>query len=267
MNKIRNKIAKLSYKIFNMLENNGVSDFKTNGEDIFLDFIIKSYKGNDFIAFDVGANVGEYSKIILNMCVENNVNGGVHIFEPTRKCFQKLEEIFSKNEQVFLNNFGLSSQLKNSTIFYDKEKSGLASLYQRDLVEYDIKLNKKENINLEKASEYIKRSKISHINLVKIDVEGHEMEVLRGFEDYLNPSFIDFIQFEYGGCNIDSKLFLRDLYRFFEEKGFSVAKIMSKNLEVRNYKAYMENFVYSNYVAFAKESKNFNTEKNDYILW
>ena len=48
MNKIRNKIAKLFYKIFNMLENNGVSDFKTNGEDIFLDFIIKSYKGNNF---------------------------------------------------------------------------------------------------------------------------------------------------------------------------------------------------------------------------
>jgi hypothetical protein len=44
-----------------------------------------------------------------------------------------------------------------------------------------------------------------------------------------------------------------DFYEFFESKGFSIAKVMQKGLELREYKPFMENFNYANYVAISKK--------------
>ncbi|PIY58809.1 MAG: methyltransferase FkbM, partial [Candidatus Yonathbacteria bacterium CG_4_10_14_0_8_um_filter_43_17] len=85
----------------------------------------------------------------------------------------------------------------------------------------------------------------------KIDVEGHELSTLSGFGKYLNADFIDFIQFEYGGANLDSHTNLLDFYNLLTPIGFKIAKVMSQSLELREYSPRMDNFVYSNYVAIS----------------
>ena len=92
-----------------------------------------------------------------------------------------------------------------------------------------------------------------HINFIKIDVEGHEVKVLEGLGNYLNKEFIDFIQFEYGGCNLDSKTSLMEIYNLLTNKGFKIAKILQKGLYLRNYNPDLENYVYSNYVAVSRK--------------
>jgi FkbM family methyltransferase len=52
---------------------------------------------------------------------------------------------------------------------------------------------------------YICNHALSHIHLLKLDVEGNEMKTLQGLGDYLNSQFIDCIQFEYGNCNLSSE--------------------------------------------------------------
>ena len=74
---------------------------------------------------------------------------------------------------------------------------------------------------------------------------------MEGFGSYLNADFIDYIQFEYGGANLDSKTSLMELYKFFKDRGFIVTKVMPKGLEIREYSPFMENFMYSNYVAIS----------------
>ena len=49
---------------------------------------------------------------------------------------------------------------------------------------------------------YITMKNIETIDFLKIDTEGDELNVLLGFEDFLPK--IGIIQFEYGGCFIDS---------------------------------------------------------------
>ena len=83
-----------------------------------------------------------------------------------------------------------------ATIYKDKEMSGLTSLYQRNLVFYNLKMDQKETVELSTAQNYIEKNNIRKINLLKIDVEGHELKALSGFGPYLNSDFIDFIQFE-----------------------------------------------------------------------
>ena len=42
------------------------------------------------------------------------------------------------------------------------------------------------------------------INLVDIDIEGYELSVLIDIDRFLNANFVDYIQLEYDGVNLDS---------------------------------------------------------------
>jgi len=250
---IKNKLRNLSLRVFSKIENNGNADFRKNGEDFFLNNIFKYFGGDSDkrVIFDIGANIGEYSQIIQKKSNQFDIDIQLHIFEPTHSCFNILLNKFTSDD-VILNNFGVSDKNITSKIFYDKEKSGLASLYQRNLDSYNLKLNKSEEIQLKRLDEYILEKDIQHIDFVKIDIEGHELKAFEGMGEYLSSDFIDFIQFEYGGANLDSHSSLMDIYKILTEREFKIAKIMPKGLEIREYKPYMDNFQYSNYVAISK---------------
>ena len=52
-----------------------------------------------------------------------------------------------------------------------------------------------------------------------MDVEGHELDVLRGAARHLDDRKIGAILFEFGGCNIDTRSYLRDYFNFFKKYG------------------------------------------------
>ena len=79
---------------------------------------------------------------------------------------------------------------------------------------------------------------------------------LEGFGKYLKSDFIDFIQFEYGGANLDSNTNLKQMYEILEQRGFVLAKIMPNGVAIRKYEHYMDNFQYSNYLAISKRIIN-----------
>ena len=251
---VKRKLRSLSLKIFNFIENNGDCNFDTNGEKVFIDNLLYAFKNREGnkVVFDIGANIGEYSKMIEDKSSELNIDINLHLFEPTKSCFSIISKKFN-DENIVLNNFGASNENAKATIFYDKEKSGLASLYQRNLDSYGLELNQSEEIKLRRLDKYIEEKNIEHIDFVKIDIEGHELKAFEGFGKYLDGDFIDYIQFEYGGANLDSHTSLMEIYKFLEDRGFSIAKVMPNGLEVREYKPYMDNFNYSNYVAFSNK--------------
>lgn len=256
------KIQNLIHRLEIRLENNNNSNFSTNGEEVFINNLLAYFQksNNKKIMLDVGANVGEYSEMLIENANKFNLLIDLHIFEPQKSCYATLLRKFS-DENFHLNNFGLSNEESNVKIFYDKESSRLASIYQRNLSSADIKLDKFELINLKTLSSYIKDKNIEHIDFMKIDIEGNELNAFRGVGKYFNEEFIDFIQFEYGGANLDSHTSLMDIYEFLDEKGFKVAKIMRKGLNIRQYTPSMDNFQYSNYIAVS--NKIYNKLKND----
>jgi FkbM family methyltransferase len=250
-----NRVTQLLNGIINLLENNNNLDFDKNGENFLLTYILKKFSEKTHITFfDVGANEGTYSKKIIDGIdlINPKYSYQLHLFEPTQHSYNNLLNIFSNNQLVKLNKIGLSNDSGKQTIFYDKEGSQLASLINRDLSFYDKNFNSSEEISVMRLDTYIRENNISHINLLKIDVEGVELRVLEGLGEFLTPDFVDFIQFEYGGTNLDSKTSLYDFYILLESKGFRIAKLLPKSLWVRNYQPSMDNFQYSNYLAFSK---------------
>ncbi len=250
------KLRTLTHRIFLYLDNSGMADFDTNGEKKFVENLF-SYVAQTQLSravfIDVGANVGEYTEMLLAKSSALPTVPAIHVFEPTRSCFEVIRKKFGARGNVILNQLAVSDNAGEVEIYYDAEHSALASLHKRNLAAYSIELNRSEMVMAIRLDAYIEQKGIAHINFLKIDIEGHEIVALEGLGKYLNGDFIDFVQFEYGGANLDSHTNLMDFYTMFDKSGFVVSKVMRNGLEVRPYKPWMDNFQYANYVAISKK--------------
>lgn len=250
-NKGKDLMARKLLGLVYRLENIGNGDIVQSGELHFIADVSRQYP-TPIVFFDIGANVGEYTATLATK--RNNDGDSYHLFEPQKSCFEVLQNKFTDHTNIELNNIGLSDMKNQSTIYKDAEKSGLTSLYKRNLDYYNVKMDVEEKISLDTAENYIKTNNIKKIHLIKIDVEGNEIKTLTGFGSYLNSNFIDLIQFEYGGANIDSHTNLMDFYNLLLPRGFKIYKMMKHGLEPREYNPRLDNFVCQNYVAISEKA-------------
>lgn len=242
----------ISFTLFNRIENNNNANFSSNGEERFLHELFERFSG-PVVLFDIGGNIGGYSEILVGECRRRSMKYTLHVFEPTASCFEILRSKFNDDPDVHLNNVGVSNVAGAREIFYDVEKSGFASLYQRNLESLNVEMKQKEAISLIRLEEYLSSNGVSGIDFLKIDIEGHELHAFEGMGKYLHGDFIKVIQFEYGGANLDSRTNLLDLYTLLTSRGFVICKIMRNSIEQRNYQSWMDNFQYANYLAVSKQ--------------
>ena len=172
---------------------------------------------------DVGANIGMYS---IYFAKEIPIHGKVYAFEPAQELFFRL----SKN--VDINNLGNSLQIESLAINNTAEptllslprdlhkSSGSGSLIPSpDYI--------KVTVPSTTLDAYCSQHKIGKVSLIKIDVEGAELQVLEGFSAILKrdkPS----IFFEVNGSN-------------FAEGFKGAEKIFGALLGSIGYKLYFQN--------------------------
>ena len=93
---------------------------------------------------------------------------------------------------------------------------------------------------------------IDSIDFLKLDGEGHELAVLKGGKQMFEEGRVGMVQFEVGGCNLDSKSFFREYYYFFS-KDYDLYRILSDGLRpIRSYSERLEVFLSANYLAIRK---------------
>ena len=104
------------------------------------------------------------------------------------------------------------------------------------------------------SSFFIERKIVTEKNSAIVPGSGVDTNRFRPMKKtkYMDSDFIDYIQFEYGGANLDSHTSLMEIYKFLNDRNFEIAKIMRDGLEIRKYQPYMDNFNYSNYVAISR---------------
>ena len=141
----------------------------------------RKYIPNGKIFVDVGGNKGLYTQEILRIFNPDEV----HVFEPSRTNVEILKSKFSDNSKVVINAMGLSNKDTNSVLYSNESGSGLGSLTKRRLDHFGLDFSVEESIKLIRFDEYWK-SNSKLIDLMKIDVEGHELEVLDGIGDFIN---------------------------------------------------------------------------------
>lgn len=221
-----------------------------SGELNTIKYIKKELKNIDKpIIFDVGANIGNYTKMLLKVFQEN---ANIHTFEPSKHTFNMLKSKLSDVDNVTLYNFGFGAENKQLTLYLNKKGSSLASIYNRKLDHFGIEMNLTEEINIETIDQFCTKNKIEFIHFLKIDVEGNEFNVLKGAENLLNNKKIQYIQFEFGGSMIDSRYYFQDFY-YLLIQNYKIYRVLKDGIvQIKHYKEYYEIFEASNFLAELK---------------
>jgi len=198
----------------------------------------------DYTFFDVGANRGDWTASLLKRIP----SAKVHLFEPSKRAFNDLNRRFYGLDQLTLVNKALGKYNGEATLFSDTEGSVLSSLSQRRLDHFGITFQEKEQIAIMTLDDYCEQYAV-YPDVIKLDVEGHELDVLIGAESALE--YCKIVQFEFGGCNIDSRTYFQDFFYFFKHKGFDISRLKNGTLvPVDSYREIDETFSTTNYFAF-----------------
>lgn len=218
-----------------------------SGEGVAIKYVAEKLQHEKQVTvFDIGANIGTYS-ILLNTVLKER--GRIFSFEPSQKTFKKLQEHTRNIPAITAYNFGMGSEDAILTLFSNQDESGLASVYHRNLDHLDIDMNKTEAIEIRTVDGFCSSHHIGHIHFLKIDVEGHEMKVLEGAKKLIDAKQIDFIQFEFGGCNIDSRTYFQDFFYLLKDN-YHIYRIVRNGLyPIKKYKEVYEAFLTTNYLA------------------
>lgn len=217
-----------------------------SGESHLLQTLSRRLSGPGYIVFDIGANVGDYSALVHRFFAGRCT---IHAFEPSAVAFRAMQTALSGMPDIHLHDIGFSSQSGSATLFSNKQGGGLGSLYQRRLEERGIRMDQREQVRLETLDTFCEKQGITKIDFMKIDAEGHEFEILRGATKLLANHRIDYLQFEFGGCDIDSKIFFKDFWELLHND-FQIYRILKTGLyRIKSYDERMEIFTATNYFA------------------
>jgi FkbM family methyltransferase len=201
-------------------------------------------KNKDLIIIDAGGGFGNYSALI-NKITQNTE---IHIFEPLLNNYNFIKKRFIRNRNITVIKAAVSNKNMTKKIFYNAKKTELASLYNRSFLVSKSKIKYSDLVKTIRLDEYIKKTVKKKIDLIKLDVEGSEFNCIMSLSKIIKD--INFIQFEFGGCNADSRIFFRDFWVFFKKKDFSMFKISPFGLiQIFDYNDGYENFLTTNYLA------------------
>lgn len=199
------------------------------------------------VFIDVGANKGVYTTEVLNRFPRTNC----FLFEPSTCNLSILRGRFKESSNVSVYDLALSDRDGTSMLFADSPGSGLSSLVKRRLDHFGIPFEYSESVNLVRFDHYWGRNSGragETIDWVKVDVEGHELCVLHGFGELIHN--VRIIQFEFGGCNIDTRTYFQDFWYFFKDKGFGLYRVSPAGpVRLDSYHESDEFFSTTNYIA------------------
>jgi FkbM family methyltransferase len=198
------------------------------------------------VAFDIGANGGKWSKAFIS----NSPDAVSYAFEPSVATYKQLTNNILGVANIFPCNVGMSDKEGIAKLFTDSAGSGLASLSSRRLDHFNISMEHFEEVSLTTVDTFIKTHDVLP-SIIKLDVEGHELSVLLGAIDSISK--IPVIQFEFGGCNLDTHTTFQDFWYFFFERNFAIYRLGPKGISlVKNYSEMYEIYITTNYFAINK---------------
>ena len=195
--------------------------------------------------FDVGANRGEYTSAILELYPRSRV----FAFEPSRETFRLLEAQFASMSQVVKLNYGLGCKARSQLLYKESQYARIASLTPLDVIDHDYT----EKVVISTLDEVVSEHGISEIDLLKIDVEGHELDVITGAQNTLTLRKIKCLQFELGGSSIDTNTTLKDIYEMLSQYGYRIYLISRRGVvPLDTYDYQLEQYSTTNFVAELK---------------
>lgn len=206
------------------------NDSETNGERMVIERVLAKVAPQKAIIFDVGANVGDWTTAALAKARELGTEICVHAFEPCRGTCDTLMRNLQQDAtggRVLVNNIAMSSAAGTRRFYSFRANAGTNSLYPIDAAERQ----NVEDVQTETIDAYCSMAGVSRIHFIKVDTEGHDMEVLYGARQMIENKSVDVIQFEYNFRWIYARRYLRDAFDYFVPLGYNLGKVTPLGIE------------------------------------
>jgi len=140
--------------------------------------VIFSHAHATDVIFDIGAFLGSYS-IYLSATVNKSV---VYAFEPNPSIYEQLLEnikTFNVGDSVIAKNIALSDEIRRK-VFYVSSEAGRSSFNQSLAEINNCRIVKSIVVECFTVDHLVESGICRPPDIMKIDVEGHELEVLKG---------------------------------------------------------------------------------------
>lgn len=153
-------------------------------EERFATTMLAAIRPGD-IVWDVGANQGYYTALFSNLV---GPTGHVVAFEPTGTTFATLREAVADRANVTLVNVGLSNRDGSAEILVGADELAATSRITSGSEHHPHRspdASRRQGIRLQRADTLLEAAHIPEPTVIKIDVEGHEWNVLEGLGERL----------------------------------------------------------------------------------
>jgi FkbM family methyltransferase len=191
-----------------------------------------NYLRPGMIVFDVGANVGGLT-VLFHKFV--SLGGSVHAFECNAGTFKRLELVMkafcgAEESSIFLNPTALSETAEARCLYeYPYGNASWTTLANRHILLPSGERAEpiQRTIVTSTLDKYCELKSVSHIDLLKLDVEGAELAVLRGAVNLLAAHRIKCIAFEFGQTLFDMGNEPGEILDLLENHGYRTKNLIT----------------------------------------
>jgi FkbM family methyltransferase len=198
----------------------------------------------------VGANFGDWSLATLAAWPDCQV----HAFEVVPSIYERLYKTARDSKftsRITVNCFGLADENCDREMYYFPDHPEMSGPAAR----FDNFVTVPFQAHLSTGDRYCDDRGIDTVDFLKIDVEGGEPSVLKGFEKRLATQKIQCLQFEYGKFAAETRFLLADYYQRLGHL-YWIGKIYPNCVDFRDYHFSMEDFRFSNYCCLSKQRRD-----------
>jgi FkbM family methyltransferase len=202
------------------------------GVDIYYD-IKKEVDTSHFRSvFDVGANEGKSISKYLNWFPKADVYG----FEPSENVFPVLKSNFSEHSRANLINTALGNNIGTKELVVGSNSKRGSFHFE----ETGDEVVNRHCVSIETLDNFCFSNDIDKINFLKIDTEGHDIEVLKGAKKMLSNHRIDFVQSEVT-TDYENELHrsMCKMIKYMKKHGYKVYGFYDQTNEWRKEKPYL----------------------------
>lgn len=158
------------------------------------------------VVFDVGANCGAAAVHFAR----HYPGGTVHAFEPGSQQRALLERNAATHDNIVVHPIGLHSNDQTAALYMGTEDSGTSSIYPSHS---NVEAN--EQVELRSALGWAREHGINHIDVLKLDVEGCEVDVLSSLEPLLATVQVLYVEYDSRVARRQIDDLVRDTHELF----------------------------------------------------
>jgi FkbM family methyltransferase len=238
----RGRLNRLCGYVYWRTRGENLDDPDRNGEYRCLEAVVRSILGDQPFALDVGGNIGDWTALFL----EKAPTGRVCVFEPVAGTYASLAGRFANDSRVQCVNAAVSAEPGTCVLRVSRDLSGSNSIYR---MPDEIGVTEQSVVAIT-GDEFVLKAGGDTVAYLKIDVEGHEFNVLRGCRNLISAQQIRFIQWEYNKTWLPARASLMDVFGMLVPAGYKLCKMRKDNvLHYPMYQRHLDNYCYSNWIA------------------